>query len=377
MPAQTLRPALLSPRYWPEVRRGSERFLRELADGLIELGHGPTLVTSHPGWPRRSREDGLDVVRHWRPPDGTLRRRGFDEYLTHLPFTYLSLVAGRYDLAHAVYPTDALAALRWARRTGRPTLLSFMGVPERASLVEKRVRLRAVATAASECDAVVALSRAAAEGFRRWLGIDPRVIPPGVDLDAFTPASERSVEPTVFCAADAGRPRKRVGLLVRAFRRARRRRPGTRLIISRPRDPSVARALEGAGPEVELRDVDARDSLSRAYGEAWVTALPSVGEAFGLVLVESLACGTPVVGSAAGGIPEIVDRKTVGRLFPPDDEEALAAALLETLELAEEPGTAAACRLRAADFDARRCAAAYEALYRELAFRRDNRRSAE
>ena len=88
--------------------------------------------------------------------------------------------------------------------------------------------------------------------------------------------------------------------------------------------------------------------MAALYRRAWVTALPAIGEAFGIVLAESLACGTPVVGSPFGGIPEIIDRPEIGRaarsLEPPD----LADALLEALELAETPATApivpSACR---------------------------------
>src|SRR2546426_7045888 len=54
---RSLRVALLNPCYWPEVRRGSERVVRELADGLIAHGHKPRLITSHPGLPSRTLED--------------------------------------------------------------------------------------------------------------------------------------------------------------------------------------------------------------------------------------------------------------------------------------------------------------------------------
>jgi glycosyltransferase involved in cell wall biosynthesis len=70
------------------------------------------------------------------------------------------------------------------------------------------------------------------------------------------------------------------------------------------------------------------------YRAATVTVLPSINEAFGLVLAESLACGTPAVGSAAGGIPEVLDDPLVGRTAPYGDVEALCDAIDEAIDLA-------------------------------------------
>jgi glycosyltransferase involved in cell wall biosynthesis len=117
---------------------------------------------------------------------------------------------------------------------------------------------------------------------------------------------------------------------------------------------------------VEWRDLDDELALARAYGEAWVAVLPAVDEAFGLVLVEALACGTPVVGYAGGGIPEIVDRDGVGRLFHRLEPEALAEAILDTLETAGDPATAARCRAHAERFSTDLCTERYLALYHEL-----------
>jgi glycosyltransferase involved in cell wall biosynthesis len=356
--------ALLSPCHWPEVRRGSERFVRELADGLIGRGHRPRLITSHAGRPTRTVEDGLPVTRVWRPPAGRLERRGYEEHLTHVPFSYAALRGGEDDVAHAVYPTDAVAAGRWGRRTGRPVVFSLMGVPHRRSLADRRGRMAIMERAIGEATAVVVLTEAAAAACRRWLGTDVRVISPGVNLEQFTPGGPRRAEPTIVCAAAAEQPRKRVGLLVEAFALVRRERPDARLVLNRPADPALRAAP--AAPGVTFADLDDRAALAEAYATAWVSALPSRGEAFGLVLAEALACGTPCVGSNDGGIPEIIDRPEVGRLFDGEEPDALAAALLEAFALAEDPATVAACRARAADFSSDRCTERYLELYREL-----------
>lgn len=357
-----IRVALLTPVFWPEVRRGTERLVRELADGLIARGHRPTVITSHRGPPRRTVEDGLPVVRVPRPPTRALRRLLLEDHLAHVPFAYAALRRGDYDLAHAVYVGDALAAARWSRRTGRPAIFSYMGIPDPDGLAERRLRLSLTRRACAGCT-VVALSRLAADAFRTSLGVDAHVIHPGVDLEAFVPGP-RAEQPTIFCAAPPEVPRKRVELLVAAFARVRRERPDARLRLLRPSDARMAARLE-AEPGVSIAEMVGDAGLAPEYAGAWVSALPSLSEAFGLVAVESLACGTPVVGTDHGAIPEVIDRPEVGRLFSGGEDE-LAGALLEAIDQAPDPGGAEACRRRAADFSTDTATERYVALYREL-----------
>jgi glycosyltransferase involved in cell wall biosynthesis len=286
------------------------------------------------------------------------------EHLSHVPAAYVDLRRADDDVVVAFDATSGLAAGRWSAATGRPSVLAYMGVPDRPALTGRVGRLEATRRAARDCTGVTALSRAAAAAFERWLGVDARVIPPGVDLDRFSPGGERAERPTIYCPAAVGDPRKGVDLLLEGFALLRREVGEAELLLARPADASLAARLR-ATPRVELVDTD-DESLIAAYRRAWTVALPSFGEAFGLVLVEALACGTPVVGTDDGAIPEIVDRAEIGRLFPRGDAEALAAALRETLDLAGDPATATACRERAGSFASRRTAAAYRELYSGL-----------
>ncbi len=349
--------ALLNPVFWPEVRRGSERFARELADGLLAQGHEVSLITSVPRLrdTGTTDEQGLNVIRVFRPNaiEHRLRRRLFEEHLAHLPFTFGALTQLDPDVAHALYPTDALAALRWKQRTQRPVVHSYMGIPHRQSLANRRRRKEIVTKVCREADATVALSDIAQQGFRHWLGVDAQVIPPAVDLTTFTPKTydQRATRPLVLCAADHTQPRKRVGLLKAACDEL-----GVQLAVTRV---NGAAAPPGT---IEL-DLDDRAALAQANREAWVHALPSIGEAFGLVLAEALATGTPVV----GGQPEVVGDRTTGAYV---DQEAtvddVAQALQHALTLSQDPRTIATCRQRAERWSVAACASAYADLYSAL-----------
>jgi len=346
-----------------------ERDARDLSDGLISHGHRPTLITSHPGAPRQTLENGLTVIRVPRPPQGLLLRAGFESYLTHVPMSYLALRTRGFDLAHALYPTDALAAAAWKRASGCPAVLTYLGIPAAPWLDAARLRRWILVRALHGCDAVVTISRHAADALRSSLGHEARVIPPGIDLTAFQRVAERLPQPTIVCTAAAEVPRKNVGLLIAAFERLRSRWPSASLVLVRPQHPGRATR---AGVDLRapgVRWIDPTEDpavLARVYSQAWVAVLPATDEAFGKVLVEALACGTPVVGLADGGIPEIIDRPEIGCLIERSDAEALARALASVLELEADPALADRCRDRAAEFSLELHVERYLSLYRSL-----------
>ena len=168
---------------------------------------------------------------------------------------------------------------------------------------------------------------------------------------------------------------KRLPLLVRAHRRARERLGSAVVLVLLGGHPGE---WEGEHPLRVVRETGARDvflagwrpheELPAAMNAADVVVLPSVHEAFGLVLIEGMACGLPAVAVDAHGPADIVDDGETGWLVPPDDEDAFAEALVSAAGNVDERarrGRLAYERSRTAygwDGIAARIAALYEAI---------------
>ena len=151
------------------------------------------------------------------------------------------------------------------------------------------------------------------------------------------------------------------------------------LAVARAHVPGLALEIAGEGQlEPELRATVARLGLDDAVTflgrvapvapvleRAEIVVVPSFGEGFGLVALEAMERGRPVIASAVGGLSEIVDDGRTGILVPSGDVDALAEAIVE---LARDPARAAAMgaagRARALDeFSQERCTERIEALY--------------
>jgi glycosyltransferase involved in cell wall biosynthesis len=136
-------------------------------------------------------------------------------------------------------------------------------------------------------------------------------------------------------------PRKQVDVLLRAVARLREPMPEVRLLIvgsgesAGPLDqtPRLARLSHELGLEAAVRFVGwlPNEQLRGAYAAADAFALPSSSEAQGIVALEAMACGLPVVASRVGGLLGTIDDEQSGFLVPAGDVEALAARLAQVL----------------------------------------------
>jgi len=336
-----MRVAVVHPFSWPDVRRGGERYAHDLTGWLAGHGHQVDYLT---GGPAHSIDvvDGVRMVRlHHRHGD-RLTSRGITKLdsfgVTVAPW----LLRHRYDVVHSFVPTAAIAA-RLARHRVVYTAIGHPIEIGRVRPADRRL-FRAAVRAAHVTTVLSASAAAAASELTRR---DVIVVPPGVRTDIFTPELRPRTGPIrLLFAAAAGEPRKRLPVLLAALPAVLAVQPDTRLIVGGGGglpdglDPKVRNAIDHAGAG-DLHEMPQR------YRDATVTVLPSVDEAFGLVLVESLACGTPVVASDSGGMAEIVTAE-VGELVPPDDSAALANAILAVAASAAAPDTPRRCAEHAA-----------------------------
>ena len=297
-----------------------------------------TRSTTSPAVPRtRSTEEaGARIVRLHHRHGERLTRRGISKLETFGATALPWLLRHRYDVVHTFVPSAAIAS-RLARQR---TVFTAIGHPDSGTRRRERMLMKRATHAAH---VTTALSFSAAEAVEDVTMRAVRVVNPGVRLDAFTPdLTARSGPHRILFAADGGEPRKRLPDLIAAMPRVLEAMPDARLTIggvggfAHLLPPVVANAVDVMGVG-ELEDVP------RRYREATVTVLPSEDEAFGLVLVESLACGTPVVACRSGGMPDIVSNEAIGALVPVGDVTALADAIIATCKLAADPETPPRC----------------------------------
>jgi phosphatidylinositol alpha-mannosyltransferase len=325
--------------------------LADLAWYLAEAGHEVDVITGVDG-PSNTRTEGRVVTRgrrHMLPR--VLERRGATRLDTFGVVALPPLLRRRYDVVHALTPSAALAA----RAAGQRTVYTVLGHPTAEQFGRRPGDRRLMAAAIRAAHITTALSKASAAAVVDMFGRPAEVVPPGIRLDAFPPraAPPDGNPPRLLLSAAMSNPYKGLDVVLRALVRLHGDGRDVELWLSGPGDPDWAFRAVGEDAAViagavrnlgvgDLEDVPAR------YRAATATLLPSLHEAFGLALVESLASGAPVVCADAGGPPEIVDDPAVGRVVPYGDDAALAQAACDVIALAADPATPGRCRTHAA-----------------------------
>ncbi|UUZ63757.1 glycosyltransferase family 4 protein [Polaromonas sp. P1-6] len=159
---------------------------------------------------------------------------------------------------------------------------------------------------------------------------DLRYAPPGIDAEAFRPLFKRDLrsDPYILCVARLSDPRKNIGLLLEAYAQLPRHLVNqVRLVLagsSAPPDSFGSAEQLGMRERVTYVARPSQQALISLYQNSSVFALPSDEEGFGMVLIEAMACGVPVVSTRSGGPDGIITDGQDGYLVPLDDAAALA-----------------------------------------------------
>jgi phosphatidylinositol alpha-mannosyltransferase len=349
-----LKIAIVSPYGYPHPG-GVNEHVRHTYEAMRRMGHDVWIVTSKYG---KERESEGHIIRlgtgYAFPTNGSMGRLTLSWRFKQRARELLS--EHRFDILHfhePLVPFLSPTMLDQSDTVNIGTFHAFGGFSP-SYWVGKRFGHHLV----EKLDGRIAVSGAARHFISRYFPGDYRIIPNGVDLDRFADAEpfEELRDGTVNILF-VGRFEERKGLihLLKAYHRLRKRHVDARLLVI------------GTGPKAreyrrfvglrQIRDVEwlgrvADDDKARYFASADIFCSPATGqESFGIVLLEAMAAGVPIVASDIHGYKNVMQRGVQGVLVEPRNARALAAGLYRLAtdeELRNEMGEAG--RLRAPDY---------------------------
>lgn len=360
-----MRVALACPYAW-DAPGGVQVHVRQLASCLLERGHqvlvlAPGVDPAPQDWvrivgkPVRARYQGTVAPICFSP--GSWVRVGRE------------LRGFRPEVVHVHEPTTPSTSMFAALRARVPVVATFHANVERSRLltaalpvlrpVWRRLRVR------------IAVSEAAKHFYGSRFGGDIRVIPNGSNVEMFADAAPAPDLPPGRRMLWTHRldPQKGFPVAVDAFATLAREFPDLWFVVigdGKDRD-AIQRLPTEVRARVKMIGSVPHERLPAYHAGAEVFIAPALGqESFGLVLVEAMAAGVPVVAGDIAGYREVVRDGVSGLLVPPGDARALADAVARVLKDPELAGRlTAAGRARAQDFRWDRVAGDIESAYRE------------
>ncbi|MCP4544714.1 MAG: glycosyltransferase family 1 protein [Chloroflexi bacterium] len=285
----------------------------------------------------------------------------------------------RYDVLHSHYWLSGVAAHELRERWGAPIAHMFHTLGEMKNVVAQRPedretsrRIEVEGEIVRFADALVAATPVEEEQLTRLYDADPdriHIISPGVDVDRFHPIPSAYAKEHIGICPDrrtilfVGRiePLKGIDNLIRAIALVVDKRPHLRGWLCVPiiggdpdrirQDDEMMRLQElreelGIGDVVTFLGAQDQDQLQYCYAAAEVVVMPSDYESFGMVALEAMACGTPVIASDVGGLSYLVRNGRTGYRVPARDPKALAGKITRLLGdegLRRRIGQRAAC----------------------------------
>ena len=327
---------------------GSGIVATELATSLAARGYRVHLLSSD--IPFRLREQSQDVEFHRvETPAYPLFRE--PQYVLSLSNSIVRVAREHaLDIVHAHYAVPHAAAAYLAKQILAagggpvPRVITTLHGTDITLVGSDPSYCETVAFCIDQSDGVTAVSQSLKDDTYRYLSIRSSidVIPNFLDCERYAPRPDPAIRER-YCPADRYdgllvhisnfRPVKRLDAVLDVFRRVHARNRVKLLLVGdgpeRGRAAQIA-AEFGVADDVEIlgEQIDVRQVLS--IGDVFL--LPSAQESFGLAAAEAMACGTPVVASRVGGLPEVIEHGQTGFLHAPEDLEGMAASALALLD---------------------------------------------
>jgi phosphatidyl-myo-inositol alpha-mannosyltransferase len=368
-----VRIALACPYAW-DAPGGVQIHVGQLARRLQEAGHDVMVLA-----PSRSRPRDSFVV-----PVGLPVRVPFNGSIA--PIAPWPSSARRVEKALAQFLPDVVhvhepllpgPAMFATRNRSEPVVATFHAYADRAVIFSLMAPL--LRTVWRRLSARIAVSQAAASFVaRRFPGDGIRVIPNGVETEQFAraePAALPQGRKVLF--VNRLEPRKGFAVMVDAFRRLATAHPDLLLVVAGdgPERDAVRRLTPPLRERVVMLGNVPHDRLPSIHAACEVFCAPATGrESFGIVLVEALSSGLPVVASAIPGYREVIRDDVDGLLVPPGDPEAVARAvgrLLGDADLSKRLSETGRKTARRYSWDT--VAGEIEAVYREVLAEKSSR----
>ena len=355
---------------------GQGVYVRHLSKALAELGHRVTVFS---GQPYPALHEGIELVRlpslDLYRADDPFRTPGRHEFRDPIDVLEYSIMCGagfpepltfslrvarelmrRLDAFDVVHDNQSLGyGLLRLQRAGLPVLATVHhpcsidrdielshahGWKRRLSLRRWYAFTRMQARVARRLPRLVAVSEFARSDVVAGFGVEAsrvEVVHNGVDTDLFRPApTDRTVPGRILTTASADVPLKGLSYLIEAVAKLRTERDAHLVVIGKAAaSGAVARTIERFGMQdaVTFETEVSWERLVELYHQAQVAVVPSLYEGFSLPAAEAMACGTPLVATNAGALPEVVgEDRASALLVPPGDAGAMATAIEELLD---------------------------------------------
>jgi phosphatidylinositol alpha-mannosyltransferase len=327
---EPVRVALICPYAWDDPG-GVQVHVRELAERLRSRGHEVAVLA-----PLRGGDPPPGVRAVGRPVDVPYNASNapIDPRPWAIRAVRHELRRFGPDVIHAHEPLAPSTSL-WATLAARvPVVGTFHSGASRSRLYD--VAAPVLRRVARRLAIRIAVSEAAARFAARRIGGRFEIVPNGVDLDRFARAAPASLGegPKLLFVGRLDR-RKGFPVAVEAFGRLAADRPDVRLVVAGdgPDREAIAGLPPGVRDRVTMLGTVRNEDLPPVHAACDVYLGCAVGgESFGIVLVEALAAGVPVVASDIAGYSEVIRDGEDGLLVPPQNPPALAAAVVRVLD---------------------------------------------